>query len=103
MHVAVGLASAFLVGLTLGLIGGGGSILTVPILVYFFGIPPGQATGYSLFVVGATSLAGAFVYWNRRQVAVRAALWFAIPSLLTVYSVRRYLLPALPRQFISRL
>ncbi len=87
-------------GLVLGLVGGGGSILTVPILVYLFGVGPGRATGYSLFVVGVTSLAGSVVYWIRKQVVLRAAAWFAIPSLLMVYVVRRYLLPKFPHSIV---
>jgi len=54
----LGYILAVVTGITLGLLGGGGSILTVPILVYILGIEPILATGYSLFVVGATSVIG---------------------------------------------
>ncbi|HRQ85369.1 MAG TPA: TSUP family transporter, partial [Flavobacteriales bacterium] len=54
----LGYAGAVLMGFSLGLLGGGGSILTVPILVYLFGQDPVTATGLSLFIVGTTSGAG---------------------------------------------
>ncbi|MFM8485534.1 MAG: sulfite exporter TauE/SafE family protein, partial [Bacteroidota bacterium] len=52
----LGFIASVLIGISLGLIGGGGSILTVPVLVYLFGVDPVLATAYSLFIVGATSL-----------------------------------------------
>lgn len=91
-----GYLAAFVIGITLGLMGGGGSILTVPVLVYLFGLPAARATGYSLFIVGATAALGAFLMAKRGQVAGRAVLGFALPSFLTVWLTRRYLLPALP-------
>ena len=91
-----GWASTWLVGVTLGLIGGGGSILTVPILVYLFHLDPAQATGYSLFVVGSTSLAGAIAHGTEGNVSGRVAAGFAIPSLASVYLMRRFVVPALP-------
>jgi uncharacterized membrane protein YfcA len=89
------LASA-LIGISLGLIGGGGSILTVPVLVYLFQLPPTQATAYSLFIVGSTALVGSLDYMRKGLVDFRAALWFAPPSLVGVYAVRRFAVPALP-------
>jgi uncharacterized membrane protein YfcA len=86
----------WIVGVTLGLIGGGGSILTVPILVYLFHLDPTQATGYSLFIVGATSLAGAIAHGTEGNVAPRVAAAFALPSLVSVYLMRRLVVPALP-------
>lgn len=96
----IGWASMWLVGVTLGLIGGGGSILTVPILVYLFHLDPAQATGYSLFIVGATSLAGAIAHATEGNVAARAATAFALPSLVAVYLMRRFVVPALPAVFV---
>jgi uncharacterized membrane protein YfcA len=55
----IGYLASLFIGVSLGLIGGGGSILTVPVLVYLFGVNPILATAYSLFVVGASSLVGA--------------------------------------------
>lgn len=95
MLAAFGLAATSLVGLSLGLIGGGGSILTVPILVYLFGIGASKATGYSLFLVGATSLIGGLVYWRRGLVDGKVTAVFAVPSFLAVYAVRRFIMPAI--------
>ncbi|MCX6184744.1 MAG: TSUP family transporter, partial [Flavobacterium sp.] len=75
-----GYISALLIGITLGLIGGGGSILTVPILVYLFHIKPEQATGYSLFIVGFTSAIGAIRHYILGNIKLQSALYFAIPS-----------------------
>lgn len=92
-----GLIMALIIGITLGLIGGGGSILTVPVFVYVMGIPPVEATAYSLFVVGATSAAGAFGYHKQGLIAWKDGLIFAIPSLIAVFLVRSLLVPSLPQ------
>lgn len=60
-----GYIAAVLVGVSLGLIGGGGSILTVPVLVYLFGIDALVATEYSLFIVGISSVAGSLAYFKK--------------------------------------
>lgn len=88
--------AAILVGLVLGLLGGGGSILTVPILVYLLKIPAYQATAYSLFVVGTTSLIGSFNYMKQNLVNIRVAVIFSIPSFIGVLLTRKLLLPFLP-------
>ena len=93
-----GIALAVVVGTIMGLAGAGGSILTVPILVYVVGLDAVTATAYSLFVVGATSVVGAASYWRNDLVNVRAAVAFSIPSLLVVYCTRRWLVPAIPQQ-----
>lgn len=93
----LGAAAMVAVGLTLGLIGGGGSILTVPILVYIIGITATEAMGFSLFIVGATSGAGAVAHASRGNVSLRVAAVFAGPSLVAAYLVRRLLVPAIPR------
>jgi len=91
-----GYTSAVLVGLVIGLAGGGGSILTVPIFVYVFHVPAVLATTYSLFVVGATSIVGSVNHiWNKR-VDLRVTAAFALPSFISVYLSRRFLVPALP-------
>ena len=92
----IGFLFAAIMGLVLGLLGGGGSILTVPILVYFFNISATLATGYSLFVVGTTSLISAWRY--RHQVNVVVAAIFAFPSTIGVLIARRFLLQPLPEQ-----
>ena len=91
-------ALAVVVGTVMGLIGAGGSILTVPILVYVVGVDAVTATAYSLFVVGVTSVVGAASYWRRGSVHPRAAVAFATPSLLVVFCTRRWLVPAIPQQ-----
>lgn len=91
-----GYTSAILVGLVIGLAGGGGSILTVPIFVYVFGIPALLATTYSLFVVGSTSFIGSLNHLWKKRVDLRMTLVFAIPSFVSVYLTRRFLVPALP-------
>lgn len=100
MDIAGYIASA-LIGICLGLIGGGGSILTLPVLMYLFGIAPTQATGYSLFVVGATAALGSALYAKQGLVHFRTALLFAPPAFLGVYLVRRFAVPALPENLFS--
>ncbi|MBB6049812.1 sulfite exporter TauE/SafE family protein [Armatimonas rosea] len=91
-----GYLEAVVIGVTLGLMGGGGSILTVPVLVYLFGQPASLATGYSLFIVGATAAMGAGLMARRGLVVGRAVLGFALPSFVTVWLTRHFLLPAIP-------
>jgi len=94
--VIIGFAAAILIGVSLGLIGGGGSILTVPVLVYILGVNPVLATAYSLFVVGSTSLVGAGTYMKKGLVNYKTALVFAVPSFIAVFLTRKFLVPALP-------
>jgi uncharacterized membrane protein YfcA len=93
-----GAMASLLIGLSLGLIGGGGSILTVPVLVYLFSVDPLQATAYSLFIVGTTSAIGAFPKYKQGQVNLKTALIFGAPSIITVYATRKWILPAIPVQ-----
>jgi uncharacterized protein len=93
----IGYIASLLIGISLGLIGGGGSILTLPVMVYFFGISPITATSYSLFIVGSTSSIGAFVNFKKGWVNTRAALLFSASSIVTVFAIRKYLLPVIPR------
>lgn len=94
--ILIGFAAAILIGVSLGLIGGGGSILTVPVLVYILGVDPVLATAYSLFVVGSTSLVGAGTYMKKGLVNYKTAIVFAIPSFIAVFLTRKFLVPALP-------
>jgi uncharacterized protein len=87
---------AFFIGLSLGLIGGGGSILTIPILVYVMGINPIIAGAYSLFIVGITSLAGVVGKIKSNIVNYKAYLLFGLPSVLSVYLTRSIVLPLVP-------
>ncbi len=88
--------SAVFIGIVLGLLGGGGSILTVPILVYLLAIPAYEATAYSLFIVGVTSLTGSINYMRQKLVDFKVALLFSIPSFIGVLLTRKLLLPNLP-------
>lgn len=85
-----------LVGVALGLIGGGGGILAVPILAYFFHQSAAQATGHSLFVVGAAALVGALGAMRRGEVSGREVLLFALPSMAASFVARAVVLPAIP-------
>jgi uncharacterized membrane protein YfcA len=91
----LGYIGAILMGLSLGLIGGGGSILTVPILVYLFSVDTVLATAYSLFIVGLTSLIGSFSHMRMGNIHWLTAIVFGIPSILAVYATRAFLVPAL--------
>lgn len=90
-----------LIGFSLGLIGGGGSILAVPVLVYVLHFEAQIATGYSLFIIGITSFIGAFAFLKKRDFSLEAILQFAIPSVITVFCVRKYLVPNLPDVFFT--
>lgn len=92
----IGFSAAILIGVSLGLIGGGGSILTVPVLVYILNVDPVLATAYSLFVVGSTSLVGAGTYMKKGLINYKTAVVFAIPSFIAVFLTRKFLVPALP-------
>jgi uncharacterized membrane protein YfcA len=97
----LGYLGALLIGIVLGLIGGGGSILTVPILVYVLAINPVTATAYSLFIVGTSSLIGALRNVQKGLVDFRTAIVFAIPAFMAVYATRKYVVPAIPDALFS--
>ncbi len=92
----IGYIASLFIGISLGLIGGGGSILTVPVLVYLTGIQPVVATAYSLFIVGLTSLIGGINYYRKNLVSLKMAVIFGVPSIAAVYSVRKFVVPAIP-------
>lgn len=97
----MGYIAAALIGISLGLIGGGGSILTVPVLVYLFGIHPALATSYSLFVVGTTSFVGAANNYHKGWISIKIALLFGVSSVLTVFLTRKYVIPRIPEHITS--
>jgi hypothetical protein len=97
----MGYMGAAMIGITLGLTGGGGSILTMPVLVYLFGISPVLAAAYSLFIVGASSLVGAAGKIRQQLVSYQSVLYFGLPSLLAVFATRKWLMPALPEVFFT--
>lgn len=95
MEIIAYLSAAF-IGISLGLIGGGGSIMTMPVLVYLFGINPLLATSYSLFIVGSTSLVGAIENYRKGHLNLKATLYFGTTSILTVFVTRKYIVPLIP-------
>jgi len=92
----MGYMASIAMGVILGLMGGGGSILTVPILIYFFAVPPVAATGFSLFVVGLTALIGCINYLRKGDVDFATGIVFAIPSVIGVNVSRGLIIPAIP-------
>ena len=97
----LGYIGAVIVGLVLGLIGGGGSILTVPLLVYLLGYNPVIATAYSLFVVGTSSMVGTYQKYKEGLVDFKTGLAFSFPSFIAVYLSRRYFVPGIPDTLFS--
>lgn len=100
MEIAGYIASLF-IGISLGLIGGGGSILTVPVLVYLFSISPTIAISYSLFIVGVTSFVGAYNNYRNGMVNIKTVLLFGSSSLTTVFVARKFIIPLLPDVFFK--
>ena len=97
----LGYVGALFIGLVLGLTGGGGSILTVPILVYLMSITPVTATAYSLFIVGTTSTFGAIQNYRKNLVDIKNGFIFAIPSFIAVYLTRKFIVPRIPEIIIE--
>jgi len=97
----IGYLASILIGVSLGMIGSGGSILTVPVLVYLMHINPLLATTSSLFIVGTTSLVGGLRSYTKRLVDFRAVTEFGIPSIFSIFVTRHYLLPAIPDHLFS--
>jgi uncharacterized protein len=97
----IGLIASIFIGIALGLIGGGGSILTVPVLVYLFSIDTVAATAYSLFIVGITSAVGSVTYFRQNLVNIKTAIIFGIPSIIAVFLTRAYIVPAIPKEVFS--
>jgi hypothetical protein len=85
-----------LIGVIIGLIGAGGSILTLPFLTYLVGIEPILATSYSLFIVGTTSFFAALTKIKEGHIDKKIALYFSLPSLLSVYFTRKIIIPSIP-------
>ena len=95
----VGYIASLLIGVSLGLIGAGGSILTLPVMVYLFDVPVLQATSYSLFIVGITSLLGSCYQYKQNNIDGRAVLLLSLVSLVVVAITRNYVMPKVPLQF----
>jgi uncharacterized membrane protein YfcA len=93
-----GYIASIVIGISLGLIGGGGSILTVPVLVYLLGVEPMMATAYSLFIVGLSSLVGAFPKYKQGLISIKTVVVFGIPSIAAVFATRKIIVPAIPSE-----
>src|SRR6218665_1334260 len=100
MYIA-GYFAAVLIGISLGLIGGGGSVLTVPVLVYLFHIDPLLATSYSLFIVGTTSVVGSVSYIKKKLADASTVVFFGIPSVVAALVTRALILPAIPDKILE--
>lgn len=98
---AVGYSASIFIGIALGMIGGGGSILTVPVLVYLFNVDAVVATAYSLFIVGTTSIVGSVSYFKKGLVNFKTAIVFGIPSIAAVFLTRAYIVPAIPPEIFN--
>lgn len=97
----LGFISALIIGISLGLIGGGGSILAVPVLAYLFSVNEKVATAYSLFIVGASAFVGGIKQHYKGYVDWRTALVFGLPAIIGVTTVRKFIVPALPDVLFS--
>lgn len=97
----IGYIASLVIGISLGLIGGGGSILTVPVLVYLFKVEPVLATAYSLFIVGLASLVGAIPKYRQGQVNLKTAIIFGIPSIAAVFATRKFIVPQIPKEVFT--
>ena len=93
----IGYFCSILVGVVLGLLGGGGSILSIPILVYLFSVEPVIAQAYSLFIVGVTSLVGAIPKYRENLVNIKTGFLFGIPSIAAIFVTRHWVVPAIPQ------
>jgi uncharacterized membrane protein YfcA len=92
----IGYIGAVFIGLVLGLIGGGGSILTVPIMVYLMGFDVVTGTAYSLFVVGTSSTVGSIRNMQSKNIDFKTAIIFAIPAVISVFVMRNYIVQLIP-------
>jgi uncharacterized protein len=99
--IYLGYIAAIIIGISLGLIGAGGSILTIPVLVYLIGISAVDATSYSLFIVAVSALIGVLRYFKNKLVDFRTVLVFGIPSVISIFFTRKFLLHAIPTHLFS--
>ena len=99
MEIA-GYIASVLIGISLGLVGSGGSILTIPVLVYLFSVEPVVATSYSLFVVGLSSAVGSFSYLKRKMLNAKVIAMFGFPSIISVILTRHFVVPAIPANIV---
>ena len=96
-----GFVGAFFIGLIMGVLGGGGSILAVPILAYIFHFDEKIATAYSLCIVGSTGLIGGIKQATKKMVDWKVVYQFGIPAVIGITLVRAFLIPALPSNLFT--
>lgn len=96
-----GYFASIIIGISLGLVGGGGSVLTVPILVYLFKVNPEKATSYSLFIVGLTALFGSYNHYKMGNLIFKSALYFALPSIFSILIIREVIFPNIASNLFS--
>lgn len=92
----VGYVASVCIGIILGLLGGGGSILSIPILVYLFHVDAVMASAYSLFIVGVTSLIGAIPKYKEHLVDIHTGIVFGLPSIAAIFATRKWIVPSIP-------
>lgn len=92
----IGYAACILIGVILGILGGGGSILSIPILVYLLHVDVVMASAYSLFIVGTTSFVGAIPKYKKHLVNLRTGFFFGLPSIITIFCTRKWIVPMIP-------
>lgn len=96
MMEILGYLASIGIGIILGMLGGGGSILAIPILVYLFHLDAVVASAYSLFIVGVTSLIGAIPKYKDHLVNVQTGFLFGFPSIAAIFITRKWIVPAIP-------
>ncbi|TDM00029.1 MAG: permease [Flavobacteriaceae bacterium] len=101
LEFGLGYLGVLLAGISLGLTGGGGSILAMPVLVYLFGVEPFLARTYSLFMVGAGAIAGSWQYYKNKEISFPLALIYVLPGFLAIYFTSTFLMPMLPKEIFS--
>lgn len=92
----IGYLASIGIGIILGLLGGGGSILSIPILVYLFHVDAVTASAYSLFIVGITSLIGAIPKYKDHLVNIQTGIVFGLPSIASIFITRKWIVPSIP-------
>lgn len=97
----IGYVASIFIGIILGLLGGGGSILAIPILVYLFHIDAVRASAYSLFIVGVTSFIGAIPKYKDHLVDLRTGLLFGMPSIVAIFVTRKWVIPSIPEVILD--
>jgi uncharacterized membrane protein YfcA len=97
----IGYFLAVLIGLVLGIIGGGGTMLTLPLLVFIFKVDVLSATSYTMFIVGITSAVGSYAYFKSGMVNLKKAVSFGVPSMIVVAGMRHWVVPSIPAVLID--